>query len=270
MKDGLSPTRHVTSPMRGPLVVVIGLLLFTLAARGAFANTPPIADAGPDQTVCLGEPVMLMGWADDADGDPIVCWDWAVDSAPEGSLADLPDFVLSDPLFLPDLPGDYLLSLVVTDGTNCSLPDTVAIYVAEDPPQSDAATMEALGASDSTEADPLPGPVVGWGLNDFCQATHPGDATDSIAIAAGAYHSLALQSDGTAVGWGWNGSDQASPPSGLADVIAIAAGYGHSLALRYDGTAVAWGDNDYGQCDIPADAQSGIIAIAARAYHSLA
>jgi hypothetical protein len=93
MRHGVFPTRRMASLMRGPLValpqrsalvVVIGLLLVALAARGAFANAPPIADAGPDQTVGLGEAVMLTGHAEGPDGDPIVCWDWAIDLAPEG------------------------------------------------------------------------------------------------------------------------------------------------------------------------------------------
>ncbi len=67
------------------------------------------------------------------------------------------------------------------------------------------------------------------------QLRHNNDARRRAAcIAAGAFHSLALRSDGTVVGWGYNGYGQASPPSGLADVIAIAAGQLHSLALFGD------------------------------------
>ena len=34
---------------------------------------------------------------------------------------------------------------------------------------------------------------------------------------------------------------------GLTGVVAVAAGYYHSLAVKTDGTVWAWGDNDYGQ-----------------------
>ena len=84
-----------------------------------------------------------------------------------------------------------------------------------------------------------------------------------IAIAAGAYHSLALVRDGTVVAWG-GGTTNLSPfvdfgqalvPAGLSNVIAIAAGGFHSLALVNDGSIVAWGNNAYGQTTVPTDLQ---------------
>jgi hypothetical protein len=42
---------------------------------------------------------------------------------------------------------------------------------------------------------------------------------------------LALKSDGTVVGWGANDWYQATPPARLTNVVAIAAGGDHSLAL---------------------------------------
>ena len=38
-------------------------------------------------------------------------------------------------------------------------------------------------------------------------------------------------------------------PDGLNNVVAIAAGEYHSMALQKDGTVVIWGDNSYGQRD---------------------
>ena len=52
-----------------------------------------------------------------------------------------------------------------------------------------------------------------------------------VAIAAGCSHSLALKSDGSIVGWGNNEYGQATPPEGN-DFIAIAAGHFQSLAIR--------------------------------------
>src|SRR5207253_11156506 len=66
-------------------------------------------------------------------------------------------------------------------------------------------------------------------------------------IAAGEYHSLALQSNGTLVAWGSNSSGQTNVPSGLGRVVALAAGDNFSLALKADGTIAAWGDNASGQ-----------------------
>jgi hypothetical protein len=44
---------------------------------------------------------------------------------------------------------------------------------------------------------------------------------------------------------------QATVPAGLTDVAAIAAGEFHSLALEGDGTVVAWDRNSHGQVDVP-------------------
>jgi alpha-tubulin suppressor-like RCC1 family protein len=56
-----------------------------------------------------------------------------------------------------------------------------------------------------------------------------------VAIAAGCSHSLALRSDGTIIGWGNNEYSQATPPEGN-DFIAIAAGHHQSLAIRKEPT----------------------------------
>ena len=86
------------------------------------------------------------------------------------------------------------------------------------------------------------------------------------AIATGAFHSLALCSDGTVAAWGDNRSGQLGDTttdnrltpvavntawnlSALynKNVVAIAAGGLHSLALCSDGTVAAWGANLFGQ-----------------------
>jgi len=113
------------------------------------------------------------------------------------------------------------------------------------------------------------GTVVAWGRNDFGQANVPEGLSDVIAIAAGYYHSLALKSDGTVVAWGYNGHGQTNVPEGLSDVKAIAAGGYHSIALKSDGTVVAWGSYYYvGKKELPTG-MSGVAAIAAGFDHSL-
>jgi alpha-tubulin suppressor-like RCC1 family protein len=76
---------------------------------------------------------------------------------------------------------------------------------------------------------------------------------------------------GSVVAWGWNQYGQASVPEGAkSGVVAVAAGEFHTLALKNDGSVVAWGRNNYGQTGVPEGAQSGIVAISAGSYHSVA
>jgi alpha-tubulin suppressor-like RCC1 family protein len=119
------------------------------------------------------------------------------------------------------------------------------------------------------------------------------DATDIIAIAAGAEFSLALKSNGTMLSWGDNLSGQLGdgtdelrqskpvPVTNATDVIAIAAGSLHSLALKADGTLLSWGSDTFGQLGNDPSLQlrrvpvsvlgaSNIVAIAAGGTHSLA
>ncbi len=110
----------------------------------AVPNQPPVADAGPDQTLFLREAATLDGTATDADGDSIVGWMWAIESSPPGSSASLSRPFSSSTSLSADLPGDYEISLVAYDGTDWSLPDTVVItYVENQPPV-------AVGVADRT------------------------------------------------------------------------------------------------------------------------
>ena len=143
------------------------------------------------------------------------------------------------------------------------------------------------GTSMALRAD---GHVVVWaGISSVVPSNMPPDLDDVAAISAGRNVCMALKSNGIVVAWGsegvaWQneGSTQTVVPPGLSNVIAISAGIGyHALALRADGTVAAWPDKsslncgfsycnkDFGQVDIP-PGLSGVVAVAAGAFHSLA
>ncbi len=86
------------------------------------------------------------------------------------------------------------------------------------------------------------------------------------SIAAGFYHSVGLNVDGTVVATGDNQSEQCNTSS-WSDVISVSAGSGHTVGLRADGTVVAIGNNDHAQCDVTG--WQGIVAIAAGGYHTV-
>ncbi|MCE9619957.1 MAG: hypothetical protein K8R92_08605 [Planctomycetes bacterium] len=107
-----------------------------------------------------------------------------------------------------------------------------------------AATSAALGSG---------GPVVGWGDHLSGQLPVPGDLGHCTSVAGGAYHTLALQADGTVRAWGAGTTDvafggasgiefgQCLVPENLGSCKALASGAYHGLAIQDDGTLRAWG-----------------------------
>ncbi|RYG08717.1 MAG: hypothetical protein EON96_19485, partial [Caulobacteraceae bacterium] len=70
---------------------------------------------------------------------------------------------------------------------------------------------------------------------------------------------------------GWNNLGQCNVPAAAqSGVIAVAAGYDYSWALKDDGTLIGWGDNDYGWISVPAGLQGGLVAVSSVAYHTVA
>lgn len=96
-------------------------------------NHPPVAHAGPDQTVNVGDVVQLDGsGSSDIDGDPLT-YSWSLTSVPAGSGATLDNPTVVDPKFTPDLAGTYVAQLVVNDGKVDSAPDTVVVTATAQP-----------------------------------------------------------------------------------------------------------------------------------------
>ncbi|GJL60996.1 MAG: hypothetical protein NPIRA03_38530 [Nitrospirales bacterium] len=92
-------------------------------------NSPPVANAGQDQHVPVFSLVTLNGsGSHDADGDAL-SFQWSLESRPQGSAATLLNPTFAQPTIIPDIPGIYVVTVVVSDGKASSDPDTVAIVV---------------------------------------------------------------------------------------------------------------------------------------------
>jgi hypothetical protein len=106
------------------------------------------------------------------------------------------------------------------------------------------------------------------------EASYAADTARAGLLARSNWHAVNRPYTGLSrvVGWGWGDYGQTTipqPTGGLSGVTAIAAGQYHSLALKSDGTVVGWGADWNDQTTIPAGL-SGVTAIAAGGSHSLA
>ena len=82
----------------------------------SFDNVTAVADAGGNQSVVQGDTVSLDGSAStDANFDELT-YSWSIVSKPEGSTAEIADPASVETSFVTDLPGEYVVSLVVNDG----------------------------------------------------------------------------------------------------------------------------------------------------------
>ena len=93
----------------------------------ATGNLPPVANAGPDQTVTTGQQVTLNGsGSSDPNGDPLT-YSWCLKGRPVGSTATLSGANTAQPTFTPDVAGSYVFCLTVNDGKAASVSDSVVV-----------------------------------------------------------------------------------------------------------------------------------------------
>ena len=92
---------------------------------GTPQNAPPVADAGPDQTLVVGQNAVLDGSeSSDPEGDALA-YAWTVTDRPPGSIAELTGASSDVAGLTPDVEGTYRVSLSVTDGNDADNDDVV-------------------------------------------------------------------------------------------------------------------------------------------------
>lgn len=102
-------------------------------------NPPPVANAGSNQNVFVGQPVLLSGsGSSDANRDPLT-FTWSFSGLPASSTATLLDRTTVAASLTPDIEGTYIIQLVVNDGTSSSAPAFVTVIASNKPsPTADA------------------------------------------------------------------------------------------------------------------------------------
>ncbi|MEQ1505195.1 MAG: PKD domain-containing protein [Myxococcota bacterium] len=108
-------------------------------------NEGPVANAGPDQTVDVGEQVVLNGSSSyDPDADPLT-FAWTMVTVPGGSSAAIGQPNTALPQFTADVAGVYVIDLVVDDGADASLADQVRVTAQSD---TDSGCLSCSAAED--------------------------------------------------------------------------------------------------------------------------
>jgi hypothetical protein len=92
-------------------------------------NTAPVANAGNDQMMFIGNTIMLSGnQSSDVNGDTLG-YSWSFSTLPDGSLAELANQSELSTSFVADVEGTYVVSLIVNDAEENSETDLVNIVV---------------------------------------------------------------------------------------------------------------------------------------------
>ena len=179
---------------------------------GVVANRPPVANAGPAQTVNVGATVTLNGTgSSDPDGN-LLTYSWAFRSLPAGSAATLTNPTTAHPTFVADAAGQFVVQLIVNDGmvNSASATVTIGAAVTNQPPTANAGPAQTVTAGatvtlDGTgSSDPNGNPLTySWSFvsrpaGSAATLTNPTTAHPTfVADAAGQYVVGLVVNDGT-------------------------------------------------------------------------
>ena len=111
-----------------------------------YTGTAPIANAGLNQTVRNESVVTLDGSRSfDPDGKTPIAYKWHFSSLPGGSKVLLSNARVVNPTFIPDMPGDYKIKLIVKNSRRkTSIPVQVTISTVNSAPIADAGTDQSI------------------------------------------------------------------------------------------------------------------------------
>jgi PKD repeat protein len=216
-----------------------------------YLNTPPVADAGPDQTVYLGTTVVLDGsGSHDVDG-PIAGYSWDFgDGTPVGSGVEVThDY--SD-------HGVYTVTLTVTDDFGEMDTDTCTVTVLDNPPVADAGDdmtllVDETGAFDGSGSYDVDGAIVSysWDFGDGSAAASGVTATHPYAVAGTYTVTLTVTDDDGSTGTDTLTVTVLTPSEATEDLIDVVddldlpEGTNTSLVSKLEGAIAALEGSQY-------------------------
>lgn len=118
---------------------------WTLLGKIPGTNSAPTADAGMDQTISKSMVVTLDGSGSSDPDYNFLSYAWEFAQQPANSQAVLSDTSTPAPSFTADGAGTYVINLVVNDGQENSLPDSVTITSVNDAPVAHAGANQFGG-----------------------------------------------------------------------------------------------------------------------------
>jgi hypothetical protein len=189
----------------------------TAAPNGSI---PPNAIAGPNQNVALHSTVTLSsaGSVDPNSAPLALAYQWTFGTQPAGSTATLSNANTASAQFTPDLPGPYVVKLVVSNahGTSAIATTTVYAYSGDAPPNATAGANQFVTPTSTVtlnsqgSADPDSGPLnlsFLWWLNSLpfgstASLTHPTTPTPTFVADKSGYFTSRLEAnDGLLAGF---------------------------------------------------------------------
>jgi alpha-tubulin suppressor-like RCC1 family protein len=266
----------------------------TVIITVGYMNIPPVASAGPDQTLAEGTLVTLDASAsyDPDAGGEITAYAWTQISGPAVTLSDPSAF---NPTFTaPDVNvagGVLTLQVTVTDNGGLQASDTVTINVTwvNIPPTANAGPDQSvprpstvyLNGTGSTDPDD--------GLNTYLWVQTGGTAVTLLNANSAIANFFVPLSNASTLTFQLTVTDLHALSSSDSCTITtttsspkviLSSGFSFTLAIKPDGTLWAWGANAYGQLGdgttvsklIPTQigTDNDWATVAAGYYHSLA
>jgi hypothetical protein len=221
------------------LVVRAGLISDEASLVMTAENFAPVANAGPDRTVDVGNTVPVDGTSSRDDNGDAITYRWSL-ALPPGSSATLSDVTASQPSFAADVTGNFFVDLVVNDGLVDSIADRVVI------------TARVPSGVDSGVTSDSGVPPSNCGTSCVCTAAAPCNATCasggcSVSIGSGGTGSASCSGGGCSFSVGSGASASVSCGGGGCSV---SVGAGASVAVDCPGGSCTVDCGQGAECDV--------------------